>query len=146
MHNLISDIILIDFDSVNFKINFKEIINVLKELNVRIAIKPHPTIDPLQPNLYKNKFFNDINKIPSYIPVEFLGNKNALFIGVYSTALKYLSKHSKVISIYEMVEWESNQYKQTVESNFLNSSEIIKPKNLKEFKTEVSKFKTSLLH
>jgi len=112
----------------------KNLFRKILELPVDFSFKKHPDAPPSLP-FYS--YFESYEEIPTFIPVEeVFPEVEKSIIAVYSISLLTASKlkHLKAISLLEMVEWESDLWKNEMKSWLKSEShnKILFPKNFWE--------------
>jgi len=110
--------------------SLKEVSNFFSSSMDSFVVKNHPFFKP------NSNYLKGCEEYPTFIPIEFLfGNIKKNFIAIYCQALKSASQfpHIKAISLLEMVEWESKEFKQEIKAILLEGTpNIIFPKTYKE--------------
>ncbi|MBL4654512.1 MAG: hypothetical protein JKY33_01645 [Bacteroidia bacterium] len=129
------DIIYIDDGAGNWY-QIKEINNILKllkENNLSVAIKPHPT-ETLEIGLENTPI------LPKFIPSEiFFSYANKSIIGVVSATFEYKTEEIKKISLLKMVKWESKSNEEySAKFMYQIADDILYPTNESELLNLIS--------
>ena len=112
---------------------FREILNI----PIDFSYKKHPDVPS---NITFYDYFKSYEEIPMYKPVEtvFPEVENSI-IAVYSISLLLASKlkHLKAISLLELIEWESEEWKNEMKNWLVNESnnKILFPKSFSELQS-----------
>tara|TARA_B110001452_G_scaffold119986_1_gene99551 strand:- start:10180 stop:11106 length:927 start_codon:yes stop_codon:yes gene_type:complete len=126
------DVLIVDSPLFCFSQHDHIYINIIEFLNsigMRFIVKKHPNFNLSCDSL------KSINNLPDFFPSELIDYSNFQFvIGNVSGSLLEISQEVDVISIFNLVNWDTQSYKDFVMDNFINN-EIRTPNNISEIET-----------
>jgi len=143
------DNIIIDDGSTKDIIKYDSISKIytkILDLSIDLSFKNHPgqTNINRSGDFFSKKKFKDIEKLPSYIPIELLFNnikRNAISIFSVSLISAARIKHLKAVSLLELVDWKNKSYKKEMKNYLKKASKnkIFFPESINELKEIIMK-------